>query len=104
MSRLDLAQNVTIAKKKLLERSQEEVIAGNGLDYESTVMHILNTELETLMRNNASDQSLTIALLHKIKTTMNNMEESEQSDSPSDHKYNKLAHRHYINALDTLIF
>lgn len=100
MSRLDLAQNVTNAKKRILEKSQEEVIAGNGLDYESTVMHILNNELETLMRNNDSDHSLTLALLHKIKTTMSNMEES---DSPSDHKYNKLAQRHYVNALDTML-
>lgn len=104
MSRLDLAQNVTNIKKRILEKSQERVIAGNGLDYESTVVHILNTDVETLMRNNPSDQSLTIALLHKIKTTMNDMEESEQSDSPSDHEYNKLAHRHYTNSLDTLIF
>lgn len=100
MSRLDLAQNVTIAKKKILERSQEEVIAGKGLDHETTIMHVLNNELETLMRNNDSDRSLTRALLHKAKTAMNNMEES---DSPSDHKYNKLAHSYYVNALDTLI-
>lgn len=104
MSRLDLAQNVTIAKKRILERSQEGVITGNGLDYESTVMHILNNELETLMSKNASDHSLTLALLHKTKITTSNMEESEQSDSPSEHEYNKLAHSHYTNALDTLIF